>query len=233
MTNNFLLEITVESLEAALAAERGGADRIELCADLRSGGLTPSVEVMRNTRAALRLPIFAMVRPRTGNFLYNDDEIAAMKLQITQARNLRMNGIVLGILREDKTVDVARLNNLVDFARPLPVTFHRAFDETADLFRALEDVISAGAARILTAGGASTAPDALETLRRLVAAAGQRIVVMPGGGIHSQNFAHVRKATNAQEFHCGLGSVLPYGSTEFARFEAEVRAVAQQKTQTP
>jgi copper homeostasis protein len=122
---------------------------------------------------------------------------------------------------------------LVEFSAPLPVTFHRAFDETPDLFRALQDVISAGAARILTAGGAANALDALETLRMLVATADQRIVIMPGGGIRAENLACVRKATNAREFHSGLGGVLPYGSTEFARFEAGVRALAQQKTQRP
>lgn len=229
MTNSFFLEVTVESVDAAFAAERGGADRIELCADLRSGGLTPSAETMGHARSSLRVPIFVLIRPRVGNFVYNGEEIATMKSQITRARDLKMDGIVLGVLQRDNTVDVALLKNLVEFARPLPVTFHRAFDEISDLFRALEDVISAGAARVLTAGGASNAAEALETLRKLVAIAEERIVVMPGGGIHSENIALVRKATNVREFHSGLGSVLPYGSTDFARFEAEVRAIAQCK----
>jgi copper homeostasis protein len=229
MTNSFLLEITVTSIEAALAAERGGADRVELCADLPSGGLTPAFELMHNARAALRLPIFVMVRPRAGDFSYNDDEIVLMKSQIIQARKLGMNGIVLGILRQDKTVDIARLKSLVEFARPLPVTFHRAFDDTPDSCRALEAVISAGPARILTAGRTLRAPDSLEILSRLVKSAGQRIVVMPGGGIHAENIALVKNATNAREFHSGLGSVLPYGSSDFARFEQEVRRLAEQK----
>jgi copper homeostasis protein len=229
MTNSFLLEITVESVEAALAAERGGADRIELCADLRSGGLTPEIELMRKARAALRVPIFAMVRSRTGNFYYNDDEIALMKSQIIQARNVGMNGIVLGLLLKDRTVDVARLKCLVALARPLPLTFHRAFDYTPDPFCALEGVISAGAARILTAGGTLSAPDSLQILSQLVENAGKRVVVMPGGGIHAENFALVRKATLAREFHAGLGSVLPYGSSDFARFEEQVRRLAEQK----
>jgi len=227
MTNNFLLEITVESVDRALAAERGGADRIELCADLGNGGLTPTVELMRNARATLQLPIFAMVRPRRGNFVYNNDEIAVMKSQIIQARDSGMNGIVLGVLRQDKTVDVAGLRNLIVFAAPLPVTFHRAFDETPDLFLALEDVISAGATRILTAGGASKAPHALETLTKLVEIAAERVIILPGSGIHAENFAGVRRATNAREFHAGLSSVLPYGSRDFARFEAAVRRLVK------
>jgi copper homeostasis protein len=152
-----------------------------------------------------------------------------MKSQIIQARKLGMNGIVLGILRQDKTVDIARLKSLVEFARPLPVTFHRAFDDTPDSCRALEAVISAGPARILTAGRTLRAPDSLEILSRLVKSAGQRIVVMPGGGIHAENIALVKNATNAREFHSGLGSVLPYGSSDFARFEQEVRRLAEQK----
>jgi copper homeostasis protein len=230
MTNNFLLEITVESMDVALAAERGGADRIELCADLGCGGLTPTLETMRNARAALRLPIFAMVRPRAGNFVYTNDEISRMKSQIAQARDLGMNGIVLGVLREDHTVDVSLLKTLVACAAPLPLTFHRAFDETPDLFRALEDVISAGATRILTSGGASKAPQALDTLTKLVQIAGQRIIIVPGGGIHPENFAVVRQAINASEYHSGLSSVLPYGSADFARFEAAVHALAQHKS---
>jgi copper homeostasis protein len=233
MTNNFLLEITVESVDAALAAERGGADRIELCADLRCGGLTPTPETMRNARAALRLPIFTMVRPRAGNFAYTDDEISIMKSQIAQARDLRMDGIVLGLLREDSSVDVSRLKTLVAFAAPLPVTFHRAFDETPDLFQALEDVISAGATRILTSGGASKSLQALDTLAKLVHMAGERTIIVPGSGIHPENFAVVRQAVDAREYHSGLSGALPYGSADYARFEAAVRSIAQHKSCKP
>ncbi|HEY1472258.1 MAG TPA: copper homeostasis protein CutC [Candidatus Acidoferrum sp.] len=229
MTNNFLLEITVESVDAALAAQRGGADRIELCADLHCGGLAPTVDTMREARPALQLPIFAMIRPRAGNFVYTNDEISLMKSQIAQARDLRMDGIVLGVLLENNTVDVSLLKSLVEFAAPLPLTFHRAFDETPDLFRALEDVISAGATRILTSGGASKAPQGLDTLARLVQIADQRIIIVPGSGIHPENFATVRKSVNAREYHSGLSSVLPYGSRDFASFEAAVRALAQAK----
>lgn len=231
MTNRFLLEITVESVDAALAAERGGADRVELCADLHCGGLSPLAETMCHARAALQLPIFAMIRPRAGNLVYTNDEISLMKSKIAEARDLRMDGIVLGVLLENSTVDVSLLKSFVEFAAPLPLTFHRAFDETPDLFRALEDVISAGATRILTSGGASKAPEALDTLAKLVQIAGQRIIIVPGSGIHSENFATVRQAINAREYHSGLSRVLPYGSNDFARFEAAVRSLAQAKSQ--
>jgi copper homeostasis protein len=230
MTSNFTLEITVESVESALAAERGGADRIELCADLHTGGLTPTPETMCVARAAVQLPIFAMIRPRAGNFFYTKEELALMKSQIALSRHLRMDGIVLGVLHQDKTVDVHQLRDLVNFAAPLPVTFHRAFDETPDLFRALEDVISAGAARILTSGGAHRAPEALQILGKLVAAAAQRIIIVPGSGISPDNFPLAKETTHACEFHAGLSSVLPYGSTDFIRFEAAVRSIAQWKS---
>lgn len=233
MTNNFLLEITVESVDAALAAERGDADRVELCADLRCGGLTPTPETVRNARAALRLPIFIMIRPRAGNFVYTSDEISLMKSQIAQARDLRMDGIVLGVLREDSTVDVSLLKTFAAFAAPLPVTFHRAFDETPDLFQALEDVVSAGATRILTSGGASKALQAVNTLAKLVQRAGDRIIIVPGSGIHPENFAVVRQAVDAREYHSGLSGVLPYGSADHARFEAAVRSMAQHKSRNP
>jgi copper homeostasis protein len=230
MTNNFLLEITVESVDAALAAKRGGADRIELCCDLHCGGLTPTPEAMRSARAALRLPIFVMIRPRPGNFVYTNDEISLMKAQITQARDAKMDGLVVGVLREDKTVDRPLLKTLVEFATPLPITFHRAFDETPDLFQALEDVITAGAARVLTSGGASKVPQALATLARLVQIAGDRIIIVPGSGIYPENFAMVHKSIHAREYHSGLSSVLPYGSSDYARLEAAVRALAQHRS---
>ena len=230
MTNTFLLEITVESVDAALAAARGGCDRIELCADLRCGGITPTPEAMRRTRAALPLPIFVMIRPRAGNFVYNNDEVSLMKSQISQAREAKMDGIVLGVLHENNTVDVSLLKTLVELAAPLPITFHRAFDETPDLFQALEDVISAGATRILTSGGAGKVPQALSTLAKLVQVAGDRIVIVPGSGIDPGNFAVVHKSIGAREYHSGLSSVLPYGSSDYARFEAAVRALARHKS---
>lgn len=229
MNQDFLLEIAVESLDAARAAERGGADRIELCADLRSGGVTPTSETMRQTRAALRIPIFPMVRPRAGDFVYTAEEFAAMKRQILWAHESKLDGVVFGLLHPDGTVDLERTGELVELAKPLPVTFHRAFDVSADLWKSLETVIASGAKRILTSGGAQSAPEGVLILRALVEAAGQRIIIMPGAGIHMDNFAEVRRTTAAKEFHSGLGTVLPYGGGDYSRFESQVRAMALEK----
>ena len=157
MNRKYILEISIESLEAALAAERGGADRVELCDNLSLGGLTPSTELMRTVRAQVRIPIFVMIRARAGDFVYSDTELTQMKRSIAEAKESGMDGVVLGILTKDRRVDIERTRELVELARPLPVTYHRAFDETADLRQALEGAIKAGANRILTSGGAKNA----------------------------------------------------------------------------
>lgn len=224
--NKYLLEISVETLEAAVAAERAGADRIELCADLSVGGVTPSAELMRATRALVKIPIFAMIRPRAGNFVYSDAELAQMRREIEIARSRGMDGIVLGVLREDSSVDVERTRELVNCARPLPVTFHRAFDEIRDICGALEDVIATGAMRILTSGGSRGAPEGAARLAELVSAARERIAVLPGGGINPSNLERVVRETGATEFHSGLGTSLPYPRKGHTEFEKQVGKLA-------
>jgi copper homeostasis protein len=223
-----LLEISVETAEAAAAAERGGAQRIELCAQLRLGGLTPSEGLMRMARAKVALPIFAMIRPRAGDFIYSAQELAQMRGEIDTAKQLGMDGIVLGLLTRDRSVDVERTRQLVKAAQPLPVTFHRAFDDAANLDAALEDVIATGARRILTSGGSPTAPAGSEKLARLVVAAKDRVLILPGGGINASNAVDVAQQTGARELHSGLGSVLAYGQEDYELFESEVRKLASQ-----
>jgi len=223
---SYLLEISVQNVAAAKAAERGGAPRIELCANLDAGGLTPSQELMRQVRHEVRIPIFAMIRPRVGDFVYSPAEIGYMKRDIDLAKSARMDGIVLGSLTADHYVDVERTRALVKFAQPLPVTFHRAFDVIADQDTELNAVIATGAARILTSGGAATAPAALDKLARLVAAAQERITIVPGGGINASNITEVARRTGAREFHSGLGSVLAYGQKDYDAFASEVRKMA-------
>jgi copper homeostasis protein len=225
VATQLLLEITVESLDSALAAERGGADRIELCAELAVGGITPTVAAMRKVHEELEIPVFPIIRPRAGNYVYTDKEFAAMKRDISVARDLGMDGVVLGILRPDRTVDTEHTKELVEWARPLEVTFHRAFDDTPDLLRALDELVETGAARILTTGGAASALDGCGTLRKLVESAAGRILVMPGGGISAANLAKIASETSAGEFHSGLGSVLPYGSSNLQKFEAEIHSM--------
>jgi copper homeostasis protein len=218
----FVVEISVESVERAVAAERGGASRLELCGSLEVGGVTPSVELMRETRARVRLPIFAMVRPRGGDFVYSEEEFEEMRRSIEVARAERTDGIVLGLLRRDGRVDVERTAELVRAAGPLPVTFHRAFDESAELFGALEDVIASGATRLLTSGGSGTAPEAVTRIAELARRAGGRIVVMPGSGITARNVAEIAWITGTRELHAGLSSVVGRDA-EVGMFEREVR----------
>jgi copper homeostasis protein len=227
MTPPLLLEISIESLDSAVAAERGGAHRIELCEYLAVGGVTPSEDLMRKTRAAVKIPIFAMIRPRDEEFVYSDSELAQMRSEIALAKSCGMDGIVLGILRKDDTINVEQSRELVGLAQPLPVTFHRAFDETPDLHEALEAVIATGATRILTSGGKPRATDALPELAALVTAAANRITILPGGGINAANFAEVIRATQAREFHSGLGTTLPYGQSSSAQFQSAVHQLAQ------
>jgi copper homeostasis protein len=226
VAGRFALEISVESVELAEAAARGGADRIELCAELAVGGVTPGQELMRAVRAAVQVPIFAMIRPRAGNFVYSREEFTAMRASIELAKRLEMDGAVLGLLTTGGLVDVARTRELVEIAKPLPVTFHRAFDECADQLAALEDVIRTGARRILTSGGAASAAAGAATLARLVAAAGERITILPGAGIHAGNIAEMVRTTGAREFHSGLSSVLPK-SAEASQFQVQVVCLAK------
>jgi copper homeostasis protein len=228
MPNRPTLEISVESLEAAMAAERGSADRIELCGNLSIGGITPGTELLRAVRAQLRIPIFSMVRPRAGDFVYSTGEFAEMKRSIAGAKESGADGVVLGILTSDRRVDVARTRELVEMAKPLPVTYHRAFDEAANLHQALEDVIASGAKRILTSGGTKSALKGAAVLADLIEAAGERIIIVPGAGINAANIRKVAPRTKAREFHSGLGISLPYGSHDYKQFEEEVRKLAEQ-----
>lgn len=196
-----LLEVCVDSVESAIAAEQGGAKRVELCADLIEGGITPSAGLIATVRRNISIGLNVMIRPRGGDFCYSGLEFEVMVEEIQQARGLGANGIVLGLLRVDGHIDIDRTRKLVDLASPLPVTFHRAIDMTPDLDAALEDVIQTGAARILTSGGVPTVPEAIDVITRLVEAAGKRIVIMPGSGLRAENIAAIARATNAQEFH--------------------------------
>ena len=228
MKRKCLLEISVETLEAAMAAERGGADRIELCGNLSVGGVTPDTEILRTVRAQIHIPIFSMIRPRAGDFVYSDAEFSEMRHSIAYAKESRMDGIVLGVLMKDRRVDVGRTRELVELGQPLPVTYHRAFDESADLRQALEDVIQSGAKRVLTSGGAKSALEGAAVLSKLIEAARERIAIVPGAGISGANIAEVARRTRAREFHSGLSAALPNGSTEYKGFEEEVRKLADQ-----
>jgi len=227
MNRKCLLEISVEALESAMAAERGGADRIELCADLSLGGVTPGADLLRAVRAQVRIPIFSMVRPRAGDFIYSTAEFTEMKRAIADAKESGMDGVVLGVLTKNHRVDIERTRELGELARPLPVTYHRAFDEIADLHQALEEVIQTGAKRILTSGAAKSALEGAALLGELIEAAGERIIIVPGAGISGANIVEVARRTRAREFHSGLSAALLYGSKDYTKFEEEVRKLSE------
>lgn len=201
-----LLEVCIDSVESAIAAQQGGAQRVELCADLLEGGITPSAGLIALVCRSISIGVNVMIRPRGGDFFYSDHEFDVMAEEIRRARDLGANGVVLGLLNVDGRVDVARTRKLVELAAPLPVTFHRAIDMTPDLHAALEDVIDTGAARILTSGGVPSVPAAVGVVAELVQAAGSRIVIMPGSGLRAENIAAFALATRAGEFHASARS---------------------------
>ena len=199
----------MESVDHAVAAERGGADRIELCSDLPSGGITPNAGLMQTARRQVKIPIHVLIRPRPGDFFYSSREYEIMRNDVLAAKQFGMDGVVLGLLHRNTLVDVDRTRALVELARPLPVTFHRAFDDVQNKEIAVEEVIHTGASRILTSGGEARATDALSTLGRLVQAARDRIVLMPCGGINSENIVEVVRKTLAREVHTSAGTSNP------------------------
>lgn len=223
MPAGFLLEVAVDSLDRAVAAERAGAHRLELCADLSVGGLTPGLELLRQVRSAVRIPIHAMVRPRAGDFVYSAAEIAEMKASIKTIAAENAEGIVTGVLHPDGRVDVPRTTELFALASPMRFTFHRAFDRAPDMAAALESVTLTGAHRILTSGGTANAQTGTTILRSLIHQAANRITILPGGGLHPGNIAQVARATGAHELHTGLGEVILYSSPDTATFESAVR----------
>jgi copper homeostasis protein len=225
MAKHVLVEICVESLALAAAAERGGADRIELCSDLSVGGVTASAELMRSVRQSVSIPIHVLIRPRAGDFCYSAQEFENMRREIGRAREIGMDGIVAGILMRSGEVDRERTRALVDSAHPLPVVFHRAFDQVPNMRSALEAVIETGAKRILTSGGAHDAVDNLDSLKKLVADAGDRIVIMPGGGIRASHAARIVESTRASEIHTSLGGLESDSTAQGAAlFEERVRS---------
>lgn len=199
-----LVEAAVETLDSALAAERAGADRIELCDNLSVGGTTPGAELIATVAERTRLPVFVLIRPRAGDFVYSDDEFDQMIRDTELARRLGIAGIVTGALTPDGRVDVERTRTLVTAAAGLPVTFHRAIDSAVSLPGALEEAIEAGASRLLTSGGAAMAADGVDLIAALVGQARERITIIAGGGIRAPNVRDVIARTGVREVHARL-----------------------------
>jgi copper homeostasis protein len=201
MTDPVTLEICVDSPQSALAAQRGGADRLELCASLFDGGTSPSAGMIATVRGLAKIDLYVMIRPRSGDFCYSDDEFAAMQRDTAMAKQLRADGVAFGILNYDGTVDATRCRELLHQARPLQATFHRAFDMTRDLPQALQDIIALGFDRVLTSGGEQQVHDAIPAVRRLLEIASNRISLMIGSGIRSDNVRELISQTGVRELH--------------------------------
>jgi len=197
------LEVCANSITSAIAAQNGGATRVELCDNLNAGGTTPSFGQFVETKKLLQIPVYPLIRPRTGDFLYSDLEFEVMKTDVTNFIAAGCEGIVIGILKTDGTIDRARCAILVNMAKAAGIkcTFHRAFDMCRDLFEAMEVIIDLGCDKILTSGGKSTAMEGVTTIARLVKAAAGRISIMPGSGINEHNIAYLVSFTGAKEFH--------------------------------
>lgn len=197
----YILEICVGTLGSALAAHKGGADRIELCDNLYEGGTTPSYGMIKTCRSRLNIPVFPIIRPRGGDFVYSDEEFEVMKQDVSACRGLGCEGLVFGILRPDGSVDMDRCLELVKLSGPIQLTFHRAFDRCSNRTQGLEDIIELGFRRVLTSGGKDIAEDAISELDMLVKQAENRIIIMPGSGITADNLSKIANKTRAVEFH--------------------------------
>jgi copper homeostasis protein len=207
MGNRIVLEMCIDSVESAIASQQGGADRVELCDNLLEGGTTPSVGAIALARQNIDIDLNVIIRPRGGDFLYSQVEFEVMKVDIGQAKQLGANGVVIGLLKEDGSVDVERTQILVELARPMSVTFHQAFDVSRDPFEALEDLVNLGVDRVLTSGQEPSVLEGLDLITELVQKADDRIIIMPGAAdITERNINKIVTQSGVKEVHM-LGTV--------------------------
>lgn len=209
-----IFELCAETIDACLVAREGGAHRIELCSGLSEGGMTPSHGLIQEAVERSGLPVHVLIRPRGGDFVYSAAEVEVMRRDILHVKELGAAGVVLGILKADGRVDVEATKPLVQLARPMEVTFHRAFDVTSSLTEALEDVVTTGADRILTSGGQRNVVAGSAALAELVQLAGDRVAIAVGGGLRLQNAASLARATQARHFHGSLRRRLTHSASD-------------------
>lgn len=209
--NDIRFEVCVDSIRGIVAARDGGADRVELCASLIEGGTTPSLGMVLVAREVRNIGLHMMIRPRGGDFLYGAEELVAMETDIATAKSAGVDGFVFGALDADGNIDRAMTQRLIARARPASVTFHRAFDMTPDPLAALRTLIDLGVDRVLTSGQEPTAYEGADLIAELIRAAGDRIIVMPGGGITAKNVGRIVSTTGAREIHFAAQSPVASG----------------------
>lgn len=195
------IEVCIDSVQSAINAQAGGADRVELCDNLFEGGTTPSLGMMRVVRQNITIGLQVMIRPRGGDFLYSDAEFEVMKADIAAAKELGADGVVFGCLTPEGAIDQAKTKELMALARPMNVTFHRAFDMVKDPFQALEDLVTLGVDRVLTSGLERTVMEGIDLLKDLVEKAGDRIIILAGGGVRPHNIQKLVSRTQVKECH--------------------------------
>ena len=203
------LEIIAFNVPSCAAAETAGAQRIELCDNPAEGGTTPSYGFIKEARKILSIPLFPIIRPRGGDFLYSDEEFECIKNDITICKNFGCDGVVTGLLKADGTIDKKRTEILVKLAFPLPLTFHRAFDRVMDAEQALEDCIEVGCKRILTSGLYPNVEEGLQNLKKLMLQANERIIIMPGSGVRAANIKNILEQTGTKEIHSSARKLIP------------------------
>ncbi len=203
-----ILEIAVFNVASAIAASNAGANRLELCENPFDGGTTPSYGTLQTVREKVSIPVFPIIRPRGGDFLFSEDEFAVMKKDIELCKQLGFEGVVIGLLLEDGNIDEERTKILVKLASPMEVTFHRAFDRAAEPLQAMETIISCGCKRILTSGQVPNAMDGKELIKQLIQKANNRIIIMPGSGVRTNNIKELAQYTGATELHSSARKLL-------------------------
>ena len=215
MEKKITLEVCAFNVQSCIIAERAGAVRAELCDNPIEGGTTPSYGTIRQTRERVAIKLYPIIRPRSGNYFYDEDEFQIIREDIRISRELGCDGISVGIQTIDGEIDTEKLKRIVEWAGPMGVTCNRVFDAAPDPFRALEDIISCGCERILTSGQKTAAPDATVLLAKLVQQAGGRISIMPGAGVKSTNIKKLIDETGAREFHASARVAAPNPVTYF------------------
>jgi copper homeostasis protein len=204
-----LLEVCAFNLPSSIIAEKAGAKRVELCENPADGGTTPSYGTIKQTREKIGIALYPIIRPRAGNFFYDEEEFAIIKQDILLCKQLGCDGISTGVHLQNGEIDTERLKRIVEWAYPMGVTCHRVFDATPNPFKALEEIIDCGCERILTSGQKTAAPDAIDILAELVQRANGRIIIMPGAGVRSSNIEALIKGTGATEFHTSARIAAP------------------------